>query len=96
MKRNHNYNGNGVNGNGHAGVTQYADTGGSTLPELGESLTELLAQVKDSHGWDGMAYLVESALLRLGIEDWAGKAPGSISRLKRIRQAVVSKPPPPA
>lgn len=59
-----------------------------SIPQQLETLTNLLAETKADYGWDGVAHIVEGAMLRLGLDDWAAKAPGSVGRLKRLRQAI--------
>ncbi len=58
------------------------------IPELTTALVALLSETKDEHGWEGVTHVLEMAILQLCVADWAGKAPGSIGRLKRLRQAL--------
>lgn len=60
------------------------------LAEIAESMGDAFTAIKDRHGWDGTAQALENVVLRMAVEDWAAKSPGSVGRLKRIHRAVTS------
>ena len=61
------------------------------LPEITAQFVQALSGTQAQYGWDGAVQAMESVILQITISEWAGKAPNSIGRLKRVHRALAQQ-----
>jgi hypothetical protein len=62
------------------------------LVEVNVQLGQAFAAIRQKHGLDSVALLIQSQMTQVAVGEWEAKAPGSIGLLKRIHRAFVTPP----
>lgn len=62
------------------------------LVEVNAQLGQAFAAIRQKHGLDSVALLIQNQMTQVAVGEWEAKAPGSIGLLKRIHRAFVAPP----
>lgn len=60
------------------------------LVEVNAQLVQAFAAIRQKHGLDSVALVIQSQMTQVAVGEWEAKAPGSIGLLKRVHRAFAN------
>jgi phosphoglycolate phosphatase-like HAD superfamily hydrolase len=62
------------------------------LLEVNAQLAQAFVAIRQKHGLDSVALLIQNLMTQVAMGEWEAKAPGSIGLLKRVHRAFANPP----